>query len=82
MDQIILRAITQQVWGNQGMRPRQHGFRKVMSCLTDLIFCKQVTCLVEQGKATDVVFLGISKAFDIVSCRIVLKKVTTYGLDG
>lgn len=36
----------------------------------------------DQGKATDVVFLGISKVFDTVSHRIVLKKLTTYGLDG
>lgn len=36
MELIILRVITQQVQGNQGMRPSHHGFRKVRSCLANL----------------------------------------------
>lgn len=64
------------------MRPSQHGFRKVRPCLANLIVCNQVTCLVDKGQATDVVFLGINKAFDTVSHRIVWKELATYGSDG
>lgn len=43
--------------GQQGIRPRQHGFRKGSSCLTDLIFKNEVTCLVHEAKAVDVAYL-------------------------
>ncbi|KAK4826614.1 hypothetical protein QYF61_010542 [Mycteria americana] len=44
MEQIILSAITRHVQDNQVIRPSQHGFRKGMSRLTNLIsFCDKVT---------------------------------------
>ncbi|KAJ7400175.1 RNA-directed DNA polymerase from mobile element jockey-like protein [Pitangus sulphuratus] len=56
MEQIILSAITWHIQDNQGLRPSQHGFRKGRSCLTNLIsFYDQVTCLVDERKAVDVV---------------------------
>jgi len=52
---------------NQGIRPSQHRFMKGRSCLTNLIsFCDQVTRLVNEGKAMDVVYLDFSKAFHTV----------------
>ncbi|TRZ07348.1 hypothetical protein HGM15179_019759 [Zosterops borbonicus] len=36
MEQIILRAIMRQVQDSQGIRPSQHGFRKVRTCLMNL----------------------------------------------
>jgi len=68
---------------NQGIRPSQHGFIKDRSCLTNLIsFYDQVTCLVDEGKAVDVVYLGFSKALDTVPHSILLEKVAAHGLDG
>ncbi|KAJ7406230.1 hypothetical protein BTVI_66085 [Pitangus sulphuratus] len=65
MEQIILSVITWHVQDNQEIRPRQHGFRKGRSCLTYLIsFYDQVTRLVDEGKAVDVVYLDFSKASD------------------
>ncbi|KAK4811169.1 hypothetical protein QYF61_019800 [Mycteria americana] len=83
MEQIILSAITRHVENNQGIKPRQHGFRKGRSCLTNLIsFYDKVTRLVDEGKAVDVVYLDFSKAFDTISHSILLENLAAHGLDG
>jgi len=56
MKQFILSALTRHVKDYQGIRPTQHGFMKGRCCLTNLIsFYDQVTHLVDEGKAVDVV---------------------------
>ncbi|PKU28055.1 rna-directed dna polymerase from mobile element jockey-like [Limosa lapponica baueri] len=83
MEQIILSAITRHVQDNHVIRPSQHGFMKGRSYSTNLIsFCDKVTCLVDEGKAVDVVYLNFSKAFDMVSHSILLEKWAAHGLDG
>jgi len=75
MERFILSALTGHVKDNQGIRPSQHGFRKGRSCLTNLIsFYDQVTCLEDEGKAVDVVYLDFTKAFDTVPHSIILEK--------
>ncbi|GAB0204890.1 mitochondrial enolase superfamily member 1 [Grus japonensis] len=77
----ILSALTRQVQDDQGIRPSQHGFMKGRSCLTNLIFFyDQVTCLVDEGKAVDVMSLDFSKALDTVSHSIPLEKLVAHGL--
>jgi len=41
-----------------------------------------VTCLVDEGKAVDVVYLEFSKALDTVCYSIFLEKLVACGLDG
>ena len=55
---------------------------KGWSCLTSLIsFYDQVTHLVDEGKAVDVVYLDFSKAFDTISHSILQEKLAAHGLD-
>jgi len=67
IERFIMSALTGHVKDSQEIRPSQHGFMKDRSCLTKLIsFYDQVTSLVDERKAVDVVYLDFSKAFNTV----------------
>ena len=81
MEEITRSQITGRVRDNQGTGPSQRGFLKDRSCLIDPIsFYDQVTRLVDEAKAVDVVYLDFSEAFDSVSHGILPEKVAAHGL--
>ncbi|KAK4816570.1 hypothetical protein QYF61_017960 [Mycteria americana] len=55
-------------------------FSQGKSCLTKpIIFYDEMTGLVDEGRAVDVVYLDFKKAFDTVSCKILIEKLMKYG---
>jgi len=51
------------------------------SCLANMItFCDKTTGLVSEWKSVGIAYLDFRKAFDTVSCKILMEKLTNYGL--
>ena len=63
--------------------PLQHGFRKGLSCETQLIeFVDDITRNIDAGKQTDCLIMDFSKAFDKVSHSLLQHKLDHYGISG
>jgi hypothetical protein len=59
--------------------PLQHGFRKGLSCETQLIeFVDDITRNIDAGKQTDCLIMDFSKAFDKVSHSLLQHKLDHY----
>ena len=73
MEQILLNDMVRHMSDDQVTRGSQHGFAKGKWCLTCLVgFCDGMTALVDNGRAADVIYLELCKAFDTVLHHIPL----------
>lgn len=77
MEQIILETTSKQMKDKKVIRDRQHRFMKGKSSLANPItLCDEMTDLVDEGRAVDVVYLSYGKACSAIFPNILTGKLT------
>lgn len=76
MEQILLEIILRYLENTKLIDDSHHGFTKGKSCLPSLVaFCNRVATLVDKGKAADVIYADLYKAFDTSLHNILDSKI-------
>ena len=82
LEHVIVSGLMSHLDQHKVLHPHQHGFRKGLSCETQLIeFSHELLQSMHAGHQTDMVVLDFAKAFDKVNHLKLIHKLETYGID-
>ena len=83
LESIVRTRVIEHINVNNLMSEAQHGFREGRSCLTNLLETLEAwTQIIEDGDGIDVAYLDFRKAFDLVSHKHLIYKMSKYGIKG
>ena len=83
MEGIVRDELMEYFYENKLISKQQHGFVKRRACVTNLLECQNIVSKsISEGNSVDVLYTDFSKAFDKVSHKKLIYKLTAYGVRG